>query len=233
MSVAVYSRSGAFPAQTSNQIRNHPYFKTSRINRMEHVHKPSSDDAASSPKMESILEDHVRRPYFSSNAQLQLSWQRLQEVPSGHEILSAIDERTLPHNIVDGAWGSKVDYVRTQYRLLRFDAIRALQDSVAEFSTAPNLGDTRNTCIYTHVGIRIPAWSFQLLTHLPGLHCWLHVQPDRRSSSHRVLYRESRKAHSLGAVEKVAARHARCSQPCQRLLQNNLPRCDCSCASIS
>jgi len=130
---------------------------------------PSSTD--------NILQDHIRKR-FQYN-QYPEAWRNLPEVPSSDEIKPSApntvepvsdEERenswneyqlepsnlNLPHNIVDGAWPSKMDYVGAHYRILREDAIAPLRQSVQAFSEDPNMVDDVSTCIYTGVSQPTP-----------------------------------------------------------------------------
>ncbi len=60
----------------------------------------------------------------------------------------------IPTNIIDGPWPSQDQYVGAHYQMLREDAIASLRRSVAEVSNHPNMANSDETCIYTHVGNR-------------------------------------------------------------------------------
>ena len=62
----------------------------------------------------------------------------------------------LPHNIVEGPWPSKEEYIGGHYQIVREDAIAPLRQSVALVKKTPNTPDTDDTCIYTHVSFQ---WS--------------------------------------------------------------------------
>ena len=101
-------------------------------------------------EISTIITEHVSRPYFHQNTH-QEPWQKLPELPAGNEILDPVDAADLPHNDISGPYPSKLDYIGTQYQLLRYDAIAPIIETVQEFRRSPNLDDTQNTCIYTHV----------------------------------------------------------------------------------
>lgn len=96
-----------------------------------------------------ILQDHVSRPYLHYPSQQ--PWQKQPELPSSQEILEPVEPSELPRNDISGPYDSNLEYIGIQYQLLRFDAIAPIIETVREYRQAPNLDDTQNTCIYTHV----------------------------------------------------------------------------------
>jgi helicase required for RNAi-mediated heterochromatin assembly 1 len=120
-----------------------------------------------------IIDNHVLRPY--ENLHHTEAWRDLPEVPTREEIMPLeIDSRsnfdgdtswasyqndapystTLPHNLIQGPWPSKEEYISAHYKLLREDAVASLRSSVKYFRADPTAMDDRNTHIYTDVHVR-------------------------------------------------------------------------------
>lgn len=109
-------------------------------------------------KSSAIIQDHVKRPYILVDAGEQEDWQQLPEIPSGNEILQVVPDSALPENPIPNhrdpgpkPWRDKAAYLSAQYKLLREDAIRPLKIACQEFMATPDLGDSHQTSIYTHV----------------------------------------------------------------------------------
>lgn len=118
-----------------------------------------------------IMQDHVKRPYILVDADKQEDWQQLPEIPSGNEILQAISDGVLPENPGPNRrdpepkpWKDKAAYLSAQYKLLREDAIRPLKIACQDFIAAPDLGDSHQTSIYTHVRFPYPPVPSSMLT---------------------------------------------------------------------
>ncbi|RAL58657.1 hypothetical protein DID88_003021 [Monilinia fructigena] len=90
----------------------------------------------------------------------------------------------LPHNNIDGAWDSKEEYLGFHYRILREDAVAPLRQAVADFKGNYRMSDTHDTTVYTDV-------------HLVGI----TIESSWSSIPDRILERQSRETHSLGAVK--------------------------------
>lgn len=118
------------------------------------------------------LRDHINKEYQAGNYAEE--WRNLPEVPSTSEIWSkdvketrpAYEEwneyqrepdysTTLPHNIIEGAWPSKAEYLGSHYQILREDEIAPLRKSVADFKAHPDMMDDQETNVYTHVGLQL------------------------------------------------------------------------------
>lgn len=89
------------------------------------------------------------------------SWQQRMEIPTTGEILAKEDGDNeddedgnavdIPVNMIDAPWGSKENYLRTHYELLREDAIAPLRDAVAAVQESPEMQDGKVACIYEKV----------------------------------------------------------------------------------
>ncbi len=128
-----------------------------------------------------ILRDHIDRNYERNDGVEE--WQKLPEIPTAAEILGPVGqsraklhgddkcedvlkdkhEAHLPHNIVDGPWGSIGDYVGAHYKLLREDAIAPLRQAVSLYKTQPTMQDSQDLSIYTHVSRSIRRLSHNLM----------------------------------------------------------------------
>lgn len=122
---------------------------------------------------ESILHDHIKKPW--RNVEYPEDWRNLPEVPTKDEINRDYDplrpdsrfgrdlkwndyqrepeypHAVLPHNIIDGPWPSKLDYVSAHYKILREDAIAPLRNAVMSYKLKPSMMEDQTTSIYTHV----------------------------------------------------------------------------------
>lgn len=124
---------------------------------------------ASDPQKD-ILRDHIKKPW--RKAVYTEAWRNLPEVPNKEEINCDVraDGRfgreakwndymrdpeyyhaKLPHNIIDGPWPSKQEYVSAHYQILREDAVAPLRNAVGFYKMAPTMMEDEGTCIYTHV----------------------------------------------------------------------------------
>lgn len=140
-------------------------------------------------KARQILEAHYGRRYQLNSYNEE--WRNLSELPSSEEIMpkkqpdidqpvegrsrsespekwddyqrEPVYDLRLPKNIIEGSWGSKMDYVGSHYQLLREDAIAALRRSVGEVHRKPDMIDDNDTCIYTHVS-QVKQQSYIMLT---------------------------------------------------------------------
>ncbi|KAG9231336.1 P-loop containing nucleoside triphosphate hydrolase protein [Amylocarpus encephaloides] len=130
-----------------------------------------------------ILVEHVAKRWKADNYHASEAWRNLPEIPGKEEISPAIDPTAptapeewndyqndpeyplpLPKNIIHGPWedtsvadtvvSARSNYLGTHYQILREDAIRPLRDVVFAIKHQPNMGETSNTGIYTHVTIR-------------------------------------------------------------------------------
>ncbi len=114
----------------------------------------------------SILTAHIKRDY--QNRLYEESWRNLPEVPTKEEIILGTTSGSkfvewdeyqqepnynpgIPHNIIDGPWPSKEDYIRAHYLINREDAIASIRESVNSVRRRPEMIDDNDTCIYTHV----------------------------------------------------------------------------------
>jgi helicase required for RNAi-mediated heterochromatin assembly 1 len=104
---------------------------------------------------EPILREHIAQPYQLHDEHTQAEWRRLPEVPSGREMnpdsLNGATYETLPENVKEGSWGSKEAYIGAQYRLLRYDAIYPLRESIRSYKENSGISDLPTTSIYTNV----------------------------------------------------------------------------------
>lgn len=71
------------------------------------------------------------------------NWCHLPEFPSASEICplldpDLVDDGPLPRNLISGSYETKLDYLGTQYRLVRENCTRSLRDSVAAFAQKPD-----------------------------------------------------------------------------------------------
>jgi helicase required for RNAi-mediated heterochromatin assembly 1 len=126
--------------------------------------------ADNSRSPDQILRDHIVKPW--KQVEYPEAWRNLPEVPNKSEICPNVDplvskmveqeawndyqnepgyEMTLPDNIIVGPWTSKEDYIGAHYQILREDAIAPLRYVVSEFRQHPNMLETNDVGIYTHV----------------------------------------------------------------------------------
>jgi helicase required for RNAi-mediated heterochromatin assembly 1 len=128
-----------------------------------------------SGKINAILRSHVHKSYAQNN--YPQAWRNLPEIPSSEEIMpqppdsgsdntqekwddyqkeASYDPR-LPFNIIDGPWGSKIEYIGAHYQILREDSVAALRRSVSYVKEHPDSMETEDTFMYTNVsGIQKP-----------------------------------------------------------------------------
>lgn len=57
----------------------------------------------------------------------------------------------VPVNNIDGPWGSREEYLRTHYELLREDVVAPLRDAVGLVRKTPGMVDNELACIYDKV----------------------------------------------------------------------------------
>ena len=116
------------------------------------------------------LRAYINKDYLAGNYAEE--WRNLPEVPTASEIWSATDpsretrpvqenwdeymrepnyEVALPHNIIEGPWPSKADYLGAHYQILREDVIAPLRHSVASVKAHPDMMEDNETHVYTHV----------------------------------------------------------------------------------
>lgn len=155
-------------------------------------------------KITSILEAHTHRAY--DNISYDEAWRNLPEIPSKSEIMPSTQssraanlpaekwndyqqdsplDPNLPHNIIDGPWSSKVEYLGTHYQILRKNATLPLQRAVERFQRTPLMMDDRETCIYTNVTFK------GLLCSNTGVATRIEFSTDR--SPKRVRWEQSRR----------------------------------------
>jgi helicase required for RNAi-mediated heterochromatin assembly 1 len=114
------------------------------------------------------LTEHVKRSYQSDpqarDVPLTLDppWRNCPELPTADEINPSDDfnnefftgtntKTSLPENNVESAWGDKTAYIGAHYELNREDGIAPLRRAVADFKENPEMYDSRDVCVYTHV----------------------------------------------------------------------------------
>jgi helicase required for RNAi-mediated heterochromatin assembly 1 len=120
-------------------------------------------------KINAILRSHVHKSYAQNN--YPEAWRNLPELPSSEEIKpqppdSSLEntqeewddyqkearyDPKLPFNIIDGPWGSKIEYIGAHYQILREDSVAALRRSVSYVREHPDSMETEDTFMYTHV----------------------------------------------------------------------------------
>jgi helicase required for RNAi-mediated heterochromatin assembly 1 len=129
----------------------------------------SQSSRAINAKINAILRSHVHKSYAQNN--YPEAWRNLPEIPSSDEIRphspNSDSENTqeqwddyqkdasydpkLPFNIIDGPWGSKIEYIGAHYQILREDSVAALRRSVSYVKEHPDSMETEDTFMYTHV----------------------------------------------------------------------------------
>lgn len=79
------------------------------------------------------------------------SWLAVPEIPTFEEL--SVDEMTVavPPNKIDGPYKSKDRYLKTQYTLLREDAVGPLRDAILDFQKDPTTMDTFKFSVYDQV----------------------------------------------------------------------------------
>jgi helicase required for RNAi-mediated heterochromatin assembly 1 len=98
------------------------------------------------------IREYLKPPPVGTGAQE--AWITNPGVPSSKEILAIDDigeELDLMPNKISGAWESRQTYLKTQYDLLREDAVAPLRDAVAYVRHDPRMKDDQNICIYEKV----------------------------------------------------------------------------------
>jgi helicase required for RNAi-mediated heterochromatin assembly 1 len=120
-------------------------------------------------EINTILRTHVHKSYAQNN--YPEAWRNLPEIPSLEEIMpqppdsdcnnaqekwddyqkEASYDQKLPFNIIDGPWGSKIEYIGAHYQILREDSVAALRRSVAYVREHPDSMETEDTFMYTNV----------------------------------------------------------------------------------
>jgi helicase required for RNAi-mediated heterochromatin assembly 1 len=134
---------------------------------------PSQNSREINAEINAILRSHVHKSYAQNN--YPEAWRNLPEIPSSEEIMphpSDSDSNNtqekwddyqkevsydpkLPFNIIDGPWGSKVEYIGAHYQILREDSVAALRRSVSYVKEHPDSMETEDTFMYTNVsGLR-------------------------------------------------------------------------------
>ncbi|KAH7308712.1 P-loop containing nucleoside triphosphate hydrolase protein [Stachybotrys elegans] len=98
-------------------------------------------------------------------------WRSSPEFPTSQELLAATP-RPIPSNPVDRPYRSKEEYLQTQYRLLRHEAIEPLREAIRQYRTNPGMKETAETFIYTDV--RVQGYVFNNL----GVSCRLSFSTD-------------------------------------------------------
>lgn len=185
---------------------------------------PFESQSQQEGRARSILHQHIYKTYEKQT--YPQAWRNLPEIPCKEEICpiskSLTDiadaatydrnfddyqkdptyDQDLPHNIVDGPWPSREEYLGAHYQILREDAIAPLRRAVAEFKKCSSLVDDQEVCIYKDVSIPIIVTNSFLTTtgdnQGTGLEqdwCWL---PSR------ILPHET---NQVEAVEAIAARY--------------------------
>jgi hypothetical protein len=175
-----------------------------------------------------VIQDHVLRPYedvFTTEA-----WRDSPEVPSATEIMPKDDDAAtkdffekwseyqqdpvydpgLPHNVVNGPWPSKEEYIAAHYRILREDAIASLRSSIKSFKRDPEMFDDKFTHVYTHVSLTNIISNSSSVDHPLDLFQGFDACCFGARFSNRILSRESSKANPLGAFEPSPTRNHGC-----------------------
>lgn len=118
------------------------------------THKPFYLSNLSKTATQAI--QHYFSQYDSRCAEPGEEWTVLPEVPSAEEIMgsgSPDDSVYLGPNVIDGAWQSSSEYLKTHYNLIREDAVAPLRDAVAFVRSSPTMDDTNDVSIYDKVRI--------------------------------------------------------------------------------
>ncbi|KAK5046288.1 hypothetical protein LTR84_008431 [Exophiala bonariae] len=128
--------------------------------RLPHSKYPSRSNINTNPNMnmnsdiEVTLSKDIRN-YFKMNEDSSRSskdsWLSLPEIPTFEEL--SIDETAVPANKIDGPYKTKERYLKTQYALLREDALGCLRDALLDFQKDPSMMDTQKFSIYDQVHI--------------------------------------------------------------------------------
>ncbi|KAF4633146.1 hypothetical protein G7Y89_g4966 [Cudoniella acicularis] len=140
---------------------------------LKSIHQSCSSPMASGSSTNDILREHIQKPW--KLVEYPEAWQNLPETPKKSEICPREDEpqvrssspeqwdeyqkdpiysSRLPHNIIQGPWPSASEYIGSHYQILREDAIAPLRGAVTEFRRRPQMMESRDFYIYTHVNFR-------------------------------------------------------------------------------
>ncbi|TVY89198.1 Helicase required for RNAi-mediated heterochromatin assembly [Lachnellula willkommii] len=118
------------------------------------------------------LRGHINKDHLAGNHAEE--WRNLPEIPTASEIWSTDSSRetrpveeewnsymrepsyeiALPHNIIEGPWPSKAEYLGAHYQILREDVVAPLRHSVASVKDRPDMMEDNETHIYTHVTMK-------------------------------------------------------------------------------
>ena len=142
---------------------------TTQTRQQSQLSSPRRMSPQNSGKINTILRSHVHKPYTQNN--YPEAWRNLPEIHSSEEIMpqllnsdsdnsqekwddyqkEASYNPKLPFNIIDGPWGSKLEYIGAHYQILREDSVAALRRSVSYVRDHPDSMETDDTFMYTHV----------------------------------------------------------------------------------
>jgi len=131
-------------------------------------HESDIDDNITSARSHHGIREYVN---FSISSPDQ-PWLELPELPMAEEVGGFVGdkpaklEHVLRPNKIVGPWGSKEEYLRSHYELLREDAVAPLRGAVEEFHAKPNMMEKdsmEHAGIYEKVGYGSPACA-SLLT---------------------------------------------------------------------
>ena len=78
------------------------------------------------------------------------AWLSMPELPTTDE-LDIAESSVLP-NKIEGPYKSKDRYLKTQYSLLREDAVGSLRDALQDLKKNPDTNDAQNFSVYDQVG---------------------------------------------------------------------------------
>ncbi|TGO36001.1 hypothetical protein BHYA_0138g00140 [Botrytis hyacinthi] len=180
-----------------------------------------------------VLREHVQKSYARIN--YVEPWRNLPEIPTSTEILQDVSwqdkdgpeqpmdyqklaepkefDPRLPHNNINGAWGSKEEYLGFHYQILREDAVAPLRQSVAELKRNSDMSDTQDTSIYTDVhlvGLQLshlgPAFRIEFSSDKAGKRIRWEQSSRLTQGSLVCLSPTSDKFRSICKVGTVAAR---------------------------
>ena len=79
----------------------------------------------------------------------QPDWLNMPEIPSQAEILNP--GSLPPYTVEAHVWSSKLDYVKCQYLMLRFDGTESLREAVKVYRENSAMRDNDKACIYEDV----------------------------------------------------------------------------------
>ncbi|KAL2408194.1 Helicase required for RNAi-mediated heterochromatin assembly 1 [Exophiala dermatitidis] len=102
-------------------------------------------------KLNTDIREYVGKQEQITQSAERDTWLSQSEIPTKEEL--AIPEPALPANKVNAPWRSKEKYLRTQYALLREDAVGNLREAVQDFAKSPTTGDTQKFAVYDKVYI--------------------------------------------------------------------------------